>query len=97
MSFDIAKADAVVFKPVENISVLEGLGWAGMNEVPVVISLYQRAGPATGLPTRREQGDLIFAIRAGHGEFPRVVFASGDIDFETRTIRYFLHLCPAAP
>jgi 2-oxoglutarate ferredoxin oxidoreductase subunit alpha len=58
----------------------EALGWAGMNEVPVVISLYQRAGPATGLPTRHEQGDLLFAIRAGHGEFPRVVFASGDIE-----------------
>lgn len=58
----------------------EGLGWAGMNEVPVVISLYQRAGPSTGLPTRHEQGDLLFAIRAGHGEFPRVVFASGDIE-----------------
>jgi 2-oxoglutarate ferredoxin oxidoreductase subunit alpha len=58
----------------------EALGWAGMNEVPLVVSLYQRAGPATGLPTRHEQGDLLFAIRAGHGEFPRVVFASGDIE-----------------
>lgn len=58
----------------------EALGWAGMNEVPIVVSLYQRAGPATGLPTRHEQGDLLFAIRAGHGEFPRVVFASGDIE-----------------
>jgi len=54
----------------------EALGWAGMNEVPIVVSLCQRAGPATGLPTRHEQGDLLFAIRAGHGEFPRVVFAS---------------------
>ena len=26
----------------------EALGWAGMNEVPLVVSLYQRAGPATG-------------------------------------------------
>ena len=51
----------------------EALGWAGMNEVPVVISLYQRTGPSTGLPTRHEQGDLIFAINAGHGEFPRIV------------------------
>jgi 2-oxoglutarate/2-oxoacid ferredoxin oxidoreductase subunit alpha len=58
----------------------EALGWAGMNEVPVVISLYQRAGPATGLPTRHEQGDLNFAINAGHGEFPRIVLASGDIE-----------------
>jgi 2-oxoglutarate ferredoxin oxidoreductase subunit alpha len=58
----------------------EALGWAGINEVPVVISLYQRAGPSTGLPTRHEQGDLIFAINSGHGEFPRIVFASGDIE-----------------
>src|SRR4029078_2361517 len=58
----------------------EALGWAGMNEVPVVITLYQRTGPSTGLPTRHEQSDLLFAIRAGHGEFPRIVFASGDIE-----------------
>src|SRR5919112_1675278 len=58
----------------------EALGWAGMNEVPIIISLYQRAGPSTGLPTRQEQGDLNFAINAGHGEFPRIVFASGDIE-----------------
>src|ERR671919_48868 len=58
----------------------EALGWAGMNEVPIVVSLYQRAGPATGLPTRHEQGDLLFAINAGHGEFPRIVLASGDIE-----------------
>jgi 2-oxoglutarate/2-oxoacid ferredoxin oxidoreductase subunit alpha len=58
----------------------EALGWAGINEVPVVVSLYQRAGPSTGLPTRHEQGDLQFAIHAGHGEFPRIVFASGDIE-----------------
>jgi 2-oxoglutarate ferredoxin oxidoreductase subunit alpha len=58
----------------------EAMGWAGMNEVPLVISLYQRTGPATGLPTRHEQGDLMFAINAGHGEFPRIVFSSGDIE-----------------
>jgi 2-oxoglutarate ferredoxin oxidoreductase subunit alpha len=58
----------------------EALGWAGINEVPIVISLYQRAGPSTGLPTRHEQGDLQFAINAGHGEFPRIVLASGDIE-----------------
>ncbi|MEM4612026.1 MAG: 2-oxoacid:ferredoxin oxidoreductase subunit alpha [Candidatus Nitrosocaldus sp.] len=58
----------------------EALGWAGMNEVPVVVTLYQRAGPSTGLPTRHEQGDLLFAIHAGHGEFPRIVLASGDIE-----------------
>lgn len=58
----------------------EGLGWAGMNEVPVVVTLYQRGGPSTGLPTRHEQGDLLFSIFAGHGEFPRIVLASGDME-----------------
>ncbi len=60
--------------------MVEGLGWAGMNEVPVVVTLYQRGGPSTGLPTRHEQGDLRFALHAGPGEFPRIVLASGDIE-----------------
>ncbi len=58
----------------------EGMGWTGMNEVPVVITLYQRGGPATGLPTRHEQGELRFALHAAHGEFPRIVLASGDLE-----------------
>ncbi|MGI0096947.1 MAG: 2-oxoacid:ferredoxin oxidoreductase subunit alpha [Nitrosopumilaceae archaeon] len=58
----------------------ESLGWAGINEVPVVITLYQRSGPSTGLPTRHGQDDLLFAINAGHGEFPRIVYASGAIE-----------------
>jgi len=57
----------------------EGLGWAGMNEVPVVITYYQRGAPATGLPTRHGQDDLRFAIHAAHGEFARIVLTSGDI------------------
>ena len=58
----------------------EGLGYAGMNEVPVVVTLYSRGGPSTGLPTRHEQGDLRFALYAGHGDFPRLVLASGDLE-----------------
>jgi 2-oxoglutarate ferredoxin oxidoreductase subunit alpha len=58
----------------------EGLGWAGINEVPVVVTLYQRGGPSTGLPTRHSQEDLLFAVHTGHGEFPRIVYASGDIE-----------------
>ncbi|WP_117237862.1 2-oxoacid:acceptor oxidoreductase subunit alpha [Thermus sediminis] len=57
----------------------EGMGFAGMIEAPLVVTLYQRGGPSTGLPTRTEQGDLLFAIRGGHGEYPRLVLASGDI------------------
>ncbi len=57
----------------------EGLGWAGITEAPgPVIILYQRAGPATGLPTRTEQADLRFVLHAAHGEFPRMVIAPGD-------------------
>ena len=57
----------------------EGLGWAGENEVPVVITYYQRGGPSTGQPTRHSQQDLRFAMHAAHGEFARIILASGDI------------------
>jgi len=60
--------------------MVEGLGWAGINEVPVVINYYQRGAPATGLPTRHGQDDLRFAIHASHGEFPRIIVCSGDIE-----------------
>lgn len=60
--------------------MMEGIGWAGMNEVPLVITLYQRGGPSTGLPTRSEQADLLFALNSGHGELPRIVLSSGDIE-----------------
>jgi 2-oxoglutarate ferredoxin oxidoreductase subunit alpha len=58
----------------------EGLSLAGMLESPMVIHLAQRPGPATGLPTRTEQGDLELALYAGHGEFPRIIFAPGTLE-----------------
>ncbi|MCX8195572.1 MAG: 2-oxoacid:acceptor oxidoreductase subunit alpha [Acidilobaceae archaeon] len=58
--------------------MVEGLGWAGMNETPLVITYYQRGGPSTGLPTRGSQSDLLFSLFASHGEFPRAVISSGD-------------------
>jgi 2-oxoglutarate ferredoxin oxidoreductase subunit alpha len=58
----------------------EALGWAGINEVPIVITIYQRSGPSTGLPTRHGQDDLLSTVFAGHGEFPRIVYASGDVE-----------------
>jgi 2-oxoglutarate/2-oxoacid ferredoxin oxidoreductase subunit alpha len=58
--------------------MVEGLALAGMTETPVVVVLGQRPGPATGLPTRTEQGELFFALHAGHGEFPRAIFAPAD-------------------
>jgi 2-oxoglutarate ferredoxin oxidoreductase subunit alpha len=57
--------------------MVEALSLAGMTETPIVIALGQRPGPATGLPTRTEQGELQFLISAGHGEFPRVILAPG--------------------
>jgi 2-oxoglutarate ferredoxin oxidoreductase subunit alpha len=57
--------------------MVEGLSLAGMTETPVVIALAQRPGPATGFPTRTEQGDLQFALYTAHGEFPRIIFAPG--------------------
>lgn len=55
--------------------MVEGLALAGMTETPVVTVLAQRPGPATGLPTRTEQGELWFALHSGHGEFPRALLA----------------------
>ena len=60
--------------------MMEGIGYASINEIPVVITLYQRAGPSTGMPTRHEQGDLRFALHAGHGDSPRIILASGDFE-----------------
>jgi len=58
--------------------MVEGLSLAGMIETPVVIHIGQRPGPATGLPTRTSQENLLFALYAGHGEFPRFVCAPKD-------------------
>jgi 2-oxoglutarate/2-oxoacid ferredoxin oxidoreductase subunit alpha len=57
--------------------MVEALGLAGMAEVPVVIVEAQRPGPSTGMPTKTEQGDLLFALFASQGEFPRIVLAPG--------------------
>lgn len=59
--------------------MVEGLSLAGMIESPLVVHIGQRPGPATGLPTRTEQGELLFALYSGHGEFPRIILAPGTI------------------
>lgn len=58
----------------------EAIGWAGMNEVPIVLTIYQRSGPSTGLPTRHGQDDLLFAVTGSFGDFPKIVYSSGDIE-----------------
>lgn len=58
----------------------EAVSLSGMTETPMVIYLGQRPGPATGLPTRTEQGDLNLVLYAGHGEFPRIILTPGNLE-----------------
>jgi 2-oxoglutarate/2-oxoacid ferredoxin oxidoreductase subunit alpha len=60
--------------------MVEALSLAGSTETPVVVVVAQRPGPATGMPTRTEQGELLFTLFAGHGEFPRAVLAPGSVE-----------------
>jgi len=53
----------------------EGIAIAAMTETPVVIVDAQRAGPATGLPTRPEQSDLNEVLYGSHGDQPRIVIS----------------------
>ncbi len=74
-----AGAEAMVGTSGGGFSLMvEGLGLAGIAELPVVIADVQRPGPATGLPTRTEQSDLLFTCFASQGEFPRMVIAVRD-------------------
>ncbi len=58
----------------------EGVSLAAIIETPLVTVVSQRPGPATGLPTRTEQADLEMVLHAGHGEFPRAIFAPGTVE-----------------
>lgn len=55
----------------------ETLSMQGMSEIPLTVYLASRPGPASGIPTYTSQADLEIALRAGHGEFPRIVLAPG--------------------
>ena len=57
----------------------EGLGFAWMAEIPCVVVDVQRGGPATGLPTKTEQSDLLTAIHPAHGDMELPVIAPGDV------------------
>lgn len=59
--------------------MVEGISLAAMTETPLVVVVAQRPGPATGLPTRTGQEDLELVLHAGHGEFPRAIFAPGTV------------------
>lgn len=58
--------------------MVESISFAGITEIPIVIFIAQRPGPATGMPTWTEQGDLLFSVFSGHGEFQKIVLAPGD-------------------
>jgi len=71
----------------------EAVGMAGMIETPVVCVDVQRAGPATGVPTKTEQGDLWQVLGAGQGDYPRIVVApSSQLDL-FQTIPELFNLC----
>ena len=58
----------------------EGLGLAWMAEVPCVVVNVQRGGPATGLPTKTEQSDLLTALSPAHGDARLPVIAPGTVE-----------------
>jgi 2-oxoglutarate ferredoxin oxidoreductase subunit alpha len=71
----------------------EAIGMAGMIETPVVCVDVQRAGPATGVPTKTEQGDLGQVLGAGQGDYPRLIVApSSQLDL-FQTIPELFNLC----
>src|SRR5229473_4569840 len=71
----------------------EAVGMAGMLETPIVCVDVQRAGPATGVPTKTEQGDLWQVLGAGQGDYPRIVVApTNQLDL-FQTIPELFNLC----
>jgi len=60
--------------------MVEALSLAGQSETPILIIESQRGGPSTGMPTYNLQGDLLFVLSAGHGDFPKFVIAPGDAE-----------------
>lgn len=54
----------------------ETISLAFAMELPLIVIDVQRAGPSTGMPTRVEQSDLLFAMYGRHGEAPLPVVAA---------------------
>lgn len=71
----------------------EAIGMSGMMETPVVCVNVQRGGPATGIPTKTEQGDLWQILGAGQGDYPRIIVASSDQLDLFKTIPELFNLC----
>ena len=58
----------------------EGLGLAWMAEIPLVVVDVQRGGPATGLPTKTEQSDLLSSMFPAHGDVRLPIIAPGTVE-----------------
>ena len=58
----------------------EGIGLAWMAEIPAVIVNVMRGGPATGLPTKTEQSDLLAALHPAHGDVSMPIIAVGSVE-----------------
>ncbi|MGQ0466612.1 MAG: 2-oxoacid:acceptor oxidoreductase subunit alpha [Sporichthyaceae bacterium] len=54
----------------------EAIGLAVSLELPLVVVNVQRAGPATGLPTKTEQADLLMCMFGRNGESPVAIVAA---------------------
>lgn len=77
----IAGAKAMTATSGPGLSLMvEGIGLASMEEVPVVIVDAQRSGPSTGMPSKMEQGDLNLALFGSHGDAPRIVVAPTSVE-----------------
>ncbi|MBE0476498.1 MAG: 2-oxoacid:acceptor oxidoreductase subunit alpha [Coriobacteriia bacterium] len=59
--------------------MVEAFGLAGVSESAVVVGVFSRTAPGTGLPTWTEQADLRYVMHAAPGEFPRVILSPGDM------------------
>jgi 2-oxoglutarate ferredoxin oxidoreductase subunit alpha len=70
----------------------EALGAASMMEIPLVCIDVQRAGPATGVPTKTEQGDLWQVLGAGQGDYPRIIVAPTTIEDCFKTVPELFNL-----
>ena len=58
----------------------EGLGLSWIAEIPLVVVDVQRGGPATGLPTKTEQSDLMSCMFPAHGDVRLPVIAVGTVE-----------------
>jgi 2-oxoglutarate ferredoxin oxidoreductase subunit alpha len=58
----------------------ENLGMALMAEIPMVIVVVQRMGPATGSATKVAQGDVLFSRWGTSGGLPLVVLAPSSVE-----------------